>query len=287
MQPGTHHSLIEPFCPKAVDEQVSRILREPVFENSPILRNILRYVVGQTLAGHKEWIKEYTIAVHALHKPADFNPKVNGIVRIHAARLRQALQVYYASAGVADPIIIQIPKGRYIPAFTVNHGLAQPAGSLLTPIVDNEGTKPGLIAVMPFECSYTAVTQHGLADGLGMQLSSALMQVQNHAVVAYYTTRDALKKTNDVLAAARLVCARYVVTGTIQAQNNTLRVHVQLSDACNGQQLLSCMYEDAGSPNSCFSQQDDIVDFILNELNRCGKFTVGKKLARPRFVAVA
>jgi hypothetical protein len=42
---------------------------------------------------------------------------LDAIVRIHAGRLRRALKEYYYDAGKNDPIVIEIPKGSYIPVF--------------------------------------------------------------------------------------------------------------------------------------------------------------------------
>lgn len=39
-------------------------------------------------------------------------------MRIEAGHLRRALERYYLTGGVADPVLITIPKGGYVPAFT-------------------------------------------------------------------------------------------------------------------------------------------------------------------------
>jgi hypothetical protein len=61
-----------------------------------------------------------------LNKSPDFNPQLNGIVRIHANRLRKLLDEYYQNEGVNDPIVISIPKGRYIPNFESKQGGQSP-----------------------------------------------------------------------------------------------------------------------------------------------------------------
>jgi len=38
-------------------------------------------------------------------------------VRIEAGRIRRALAHYYLVAGLPDPVIIDIPKGAYVPHF--------------------------------------------------------------------------------------------------------------------------------------------------------------------------
>src|SRR3954466_12847143 len=114
---------LEPeFTPEAIQSQVLKIVQDPVLENATILKNFLKYIVDESLQGNSNILKEYTIAVNVLHKPPDFNTQENGIVRIHAARLRRMLDVYYKSHGIIDIIKISIPKGTYVPKFTRNSG---------------------------------------------------------------------------------------------------------------------------------------------------------------------
>jgi len=63
-------------------------------------------------------VKEYSIATEALGKRADFDPRLDPIVRIQAGKLRARLARYYETEGAADPIRIDLAKGRYIPLFT-------------------------------------------------------------------------------------------------------------------------------------------------------------------------
>jgi hypothetical protein len=48
---------------------------------------------------------------------AGFNPQSNPTVMIHARKLRRALDRYYLKQGRQDPILIDIPKGSYVPIF--------------------------------------------------------------------------------------------------------------------------------------------------------------------------
>ncbi|HYK37426.1 hypothetical protein [Alloacidobacterium sp.] len=47
----------------------------------------------------------------------DFDPKLDPIVRVQSHRLRVKLKEYYDVEGNRDPILIQFPKGHYIPTF--------------------------------------------------------------------------------------------------------------------------------------------------------------------------
>jgi len=96
---------------------LERVITSPVFRSSPQLAAFLKFIVESALAGHTEDIKGYTIAIKALGRGEDFNPKTDAIVRVEAGRLRRALATYYAEAGAHDPIEIEIPARGYVPSF--------------------------------------------------------------------------------------------------------------------------------------------------------------------------
>ncbi|MET3355071.1 UNVERIFIED_ORG: tetratricopeptide (TPR) repeat protein [Xanthobacter viscosus] len=96
---------------------LDRVLAAPDFTSSPRLAAFLRFVVEATLDGRADEIKGYTIAVEALGRPPSFDPQSDPIVRVEATRLRRALERYYATGGAEDPLVIDIPKGGYVPLF--------------------------------------------------------------------------------------------------------------------------------------------------------------------------
>ena len=108
------------FPKEAIDKQIQKIIADPAFNDSIVLKNFLVFVVNETLKGNANQLNEYTIAVNVLDKPAHFRPEESGVVRIHAGRLRRALSSYYTQSGVFDKIRVSIPKGGFVPSFNVN-----------------------------------------------------------------------------------------------------------------------------------------------------------------------
>jgi hypothetical protein len=82
-----------------------------------------------TLNSPSEHLKEYQIATEVLGRPADFDPVSDGSVRVQIARLRIKLAEYYSSVGSHDPIVVEIPKGRYELSFRNRPLLAEDASS--------------------------------------------------------------------------------------------------------------------------------------------------------------
>jgi adenylate cyclase len=102
---------------KAVSEQLGRILNSAPFAQSQRRRRFLEYLVNETLAGRGERLKGYNIAVEVFDRAEDFDPAVDPLVRIEAARLRDKLREYYEADGQGDPVHIELPKGGYAPQF--------------------------------------------------------------------------------------------------------------------------------------------------------------------------
>jgi hypothetical protein len=96
---------------------LERVLASKEFIRANQLCEFLSYVVTAALEGHSDRLKGYTIGVEALGKSPDFDPQIDPIVRVEAIRLRRALAGYYATSGRNDTLVIDIPRGSYIPTF--------------------------------------------------------------------------------------------------------------------------------------------------------------------------
>lgn len=101
----------------AIRSELDRILSSPDFGSCPRLAAFLRYVVEQTLEGKAESIKEFSVATDVFGRPATFDPQTDTLVRVNAVRLRRKLADYYAKAGASDGVILEIPRGSYVPRF--------------------------------------------------------------------------------------------------------------------------------------------------------------------------
>lgn len=100
-----------------VRAQMHRILADPGLQASPARRNLLQFIVEESLAGRAERLKGFTIAVGVFGRNDDFDPQTDPVVRVEARRLRRDLHSYYITTGKRDPVVISIPKGGYVPQF--------------------------------------------------------------------------------------------------------------------------------------------------------------------------
>ncbi len=98
---------------QAAEAQIDRILRSDTFRSAEALRKLLRFLADRLAAGGADQLKEYSVGVDGLGKPADYDPRLDSSVRIQVGRLRHKLAEFYRSEGSNDPYVVEIPKGHF------------------------------------------------------------------------------------------------------------------------------------------------------------------------------
>jgi len=165
-----------------VDSQLQRILESGAFAASARSAQFLRFCVEHSRHGQTSQLKETTIAVEVFKRPADYDPKIDAIVRVHARRVRDKLDLYYRTFGANDPIRIYLPKGGYIPLIALtlpnlgtcisDGGSAEPAGALEPQPSLPEGTESAHAALALSQGSRSALSIPMAASLLAIALIS-------------------------------------------------------------------------------------------------------------------
>ena len=94
---------------RGLDELITRVVESDTFRTAPMMRTLLLY-----LWKHQgEPISEYAIAIDALGRSPDFDPKTDSTVRVQVARLRAKLKEFAETAGDSFPLRLSIPLGRH------------------------------------------------------------------------------------------------------------------------------------------------------------------------------
>jgi tetratricopeptide (TPR) repeat protein len=117
-------------APAEIRAAVERMIASDVFARSPQLGAFLRFVTDATLSGKSDRIKAYTIGVEVLRRDTSFDPQLDPIVRVEATRLRRAIERYYAGSGQDEPIVVDLPRGSYVPAFRWRESTVPPPAML-------------------------------------------------------------------------------------------------------------------------------------------------------------
>ena len=256
------------FSVTAVEQQLENIFRAPYFAESPILKKFLSFIVEETIHDRSNCLKEYTIAIKVLDKPLNFNPQENGIVRIHAGRLRRALSRYYSEMGGNDQIVITIPKGKYVPLF-VNRSNPMDAALIDHEIHDDfvaDDDDSMTVAILPFIGTSKGTLANSFADGLCLQISSMAMKLKDVSVIAYPAIKNLVSGPADYRELGTLVGFNYVITGGVQLMKNKVRVNIQLIECTSYKQVWSQLFERTLTGDNVFEIEDEICRHAIDQL---------------------
>src|SRR4051794_17373489 len=102
---------------QAVRRQLERVLESRGFSRNERMSRFLRFVVEGHLDGKDHELKETVIAIEVFGRRPDFDSRLDPVVRTEAARLRARLAEYYGKEGQSDAVMIELPKGGYVPRF--------------------------------------------------------------------------------------------------------------------------------------------------------------------------
>lgn len=97
--------------------ELEALFASGIFSKAPGLAQMLNYVCTKYFEGQADQVKEYNVAVEALGRPPEFDPRRDSIVRVEAHRLRKRLTEYYRAEGAHHRLHIVLPSGQYVPQF--------------------------------------------------------------------------------------------------------------------------------------------------------------------------
>src|SRR5271168_1707002 len=120
---------------EAVQAELEKILASPGFANADRLSRFLRFSVSEYLTGQTDRLKESLLGVEVFGRKPSYDPRVDAVVRTEAVKLRARIREYYDTEGAEDPLIIDLPKGGYIPKFRLREKEPVPETSVSTPVL--------------------------------------------------------------------------------------------------------------------------------------------------------
>lgn len=106
---------------------VERIAASPHLKASLRLQDFLFYISECAIREVPGEATEQQIGIHVFHRNPGYNSSEDSIVRTHARLLRQKLAAYFANEGAHEEITVDVPKGHYLPVFTVRSQQTQSA----------------------------------------------------------------------------------------------------------------------------------------------------------------
>ena len=175
-------------------------------------------------------------------------------------------------AGIAAFIVIVSGAGYFLSAnrtATVVPTVATPAEAARLSIV-----------VLPFTNLSNDPNQDYFVDGITENLTTDLSRIHNSFVIARNTAFSFKGKNVDAREIGRQLGVRYVLEGSVQRDQNRVRVNAQLIDAGSGAHLWADRFEEDVA--DLFKLQDEVVARLANSLGYELVRTEAEKDARSK-----
>jgi adenylate cyclase len=136
------------------------------------------------------------------------------------------------------------------------------------------------IVVLPFANLSNDPNQDYFADGITENLTTDLSRIHNSFVIARNTAFSFKGKNVDARDIGRELGVRYVLEGSVQRDQNRVRVNAQLIDAGSGAHLWADRFEEDVA--DLFKLQDQVVARLTNSLGYELVRTEAEKVARSK-----
>jgi TolB-like protein/Tfp pilus assembly protein PilF len=279
---------------RQVLDALQKIITQASTDATERSRRLLEYLVTEELEGRGSRIKAYSIATEVLGRPSSFDPQKDPIVRIEAARLRRMLEHYYLTEGRDDAVIIEIPKGAYVPRFRFSgaDGGAQAPASRDTPEAPPGRLVPTLLGVgFGIAALVLALVWIGAVllrppeeataelrvPALIVKPLTDLAHSTESALIAQGLTERIIEKTSrfqelSVIATdadySRIPAseARYEFGGTLRMEGGRLLVQTRLVDRTDGRVIWADSIDAELKPRQIFNVELQIADQIATRI---------------------
>jgi len=261
---------------------LQRVLESPGFIRNERLSRFLKFVVERSLEGKGSELKESVIAVEVFGRKADYDPKLDSIVRTEAGRLRSRLAEYYGGEGSNDAVVIELPKGGYTPVFRSTKASEPsrrrywPRVALAAAVLVAVAAAGGLwlwraqnpatfaIAVLPLENLGGDPVNTDFADGLTDEIITNLSVIEGLAVRSRTSSFTFKDKPHNVTEAGRQLRADYVLEGSVLRSGERLRINTQLVRVRDDYVIWSGKFD--RKQTDIFAIQDEISLGVVNNL---------------------
>ena len=219
-----------------------------------------RYVVEQTLAGHADRIKAYSIGTEVFGRGDAFDPQVDPVVRIEAKRIRRAIELYFLTVGKKDPIRIYIPKGGYVPVFKEFEN-----SDLPSPEAIQTSAHPPSALIIPFEVDNDNSGSTHLARGFTRQLAVSLSRFSNLFVYGPETSAAMEDQTyrQEFFASHSI---DFIIKGGLAVELDKLLLEAFLVDAKTERVIWGQTFQRELQPNHIMAVRNEVADAISRTL---------------------
>jgi hypothetical protein len=93
---------------------LQRIVESQELRRSARLRELLLYL-GQRYIQGATSVREQEVGEAVFERPLEYDTTLDNIVRVNVSELRKRLAHYFDQEGAAEPVVLEIPRGGYLP----------------------------------------------------------------------------------------------------------------------------------------------------------------------------
>lgn len=258
-----------------INKQLDRILSNSEFERSPKISKFLHFVVSETLAGKKNYIKAHTVAISVFQKDEKFDPQLDPLVRVNAVRLRRMLGQYYDSEGCSDEVIINIPKGSYVPNFCFRDALNN--ATQQKKYADSSFPS---IAILNFKNLSKDLEHANIANGITLEIISNLYKFKELTVIARSAENLTEDKLINTMHLKKVVDVQYVLSGSVYIDTENIRVNVTLDDTITNTNIWANTYTEKLNIKGLLTIQDEIVSHTATTIAQPFGIIIRKELIK-------
>jgi serine/threonine-protein kinase len=267
-------------------------------------RRFLEFVVEQTLDGHEATIKESVIGSEVFGREAGYDPRADAIVRVEATKLRARLASYYEGSGRNDAIVIDVPKGSYVPRFTAREessdvttrhrrplrlvGAIVIVAAIGVAVAWNAKERASgssaivempSVAVLPFLNLSADPDNQYFGDGLAEQLTDTLAHVRGLRVASRTSAFAFRGRAADAQEIGKKLGVSALIEGSVRKEEGRVRITAQLVQTSDGYHLWSQTFE--REVHDVFAIQDEISLAIARQLRVSLSASERTRLSRP------
>lgn len=107
---------------------LERVAASAQLRRAARLRELLFYVGRRSLKDGCDQVHEQEIGANVFRRPESYDTSVDNIVRTNVSDLRKRIEAYFNSEGSDEALLMEIPRGSYIPVFRARSADPEPAG---------------------------------------------------------------------------------------------------------------------------------------------------------------
>lgn len=214
--------------------ELARLERQRALASSPKLRQLLRYLFEETLAGRGERISQYSIAFDCYGLSDRFDSSANTVVRSHARRLRRLLRELAPEAGNAR--ILMLDRGYQL-------ALAVPAESPPAAFTRTDAMRLPMVGILEFEIMPGAEIPHHLPKALAAELMVELADPHGVEPIGPFPRAMHPAPHAPAWELARSHGLDMLLDGSFFVEGGQCFIHPKIIDAISGRQLWAMRHD--------------------------------------------